>query len=139
MYASRFDGNDLFATYIACKQAREISIRESRPIMLEGMTYRGSHHSTSDDSKSYRDDNEEHKWKTYYNPTRKLRIFMEKELIWNDNLEKELLDDIQMKIDDVARIAQRTLKPHWKHVITDTYDEITPRLQKLMNELEKHL
>jgi len=139
MYANRFDGNDIFATYIACKQAREKSINEQRPIMMEGMTYRGSHHSTSDDSKSYRDDMDEHKWRTYYHPIRRLRVFMEKELIWNDKLEKELIDDVSKQTDEAARIAQRTLKPHWKYAITDTFDQMTPRLQRQMNELQEHL
>eukprot|EP01084_Bolivina_argentea_P055919 102416_1 len=139
MYVNRFDGNDIFATYLACKQAREIVIKEQRPVIMEGMTYRGSHHSTSDDSKTYRCDNEEHKWRTYYNPIRRLRVFMEKELLWTEQMEKELTNDVQSKIDDVARIGQRTIKPHWKHAIHDTFDKMTPRLQSQMDELEQHL
>ena len=139
MYANRFDGNDLFASYLACKQAREICIEEQRPIMMEGMTYRGSHHSTSDDSKTYREEQEEHKWKTYYHPIRRLRVFMEKELLWTDKQERELVEDVQNKVDEVARVGQRTLKPHWKHVMTDTYDKLPPRLQKQMDSLSEHL
>jgi len=139
MYANRFDGNDIFASYLACKQAREICIEEQRPIMMEGMTYRGSHHSTSDDSKTYREEQEEHKWKTYYHPIRRLRVFMEKELLWTDKQERELVEDVQNKVDEVARVGQRTLKPHWKHVMTDTYDKLPPRLQKQMDSLSEHL
>ena len=139
MYATRFDGNDLFASYLACKKAREVSINEQRPIMMEGMTYRGSHHSTSDDSKTYRDDQEEHKWKTYYHPIRRLRVFMEKELLWTDKQERELVEDVQNKVDEVARVGQRTMKPHWKHVVSDTYDKLTPRLEKQLDELDQHL
>ena len=139
MIANRFDGNDVFASYIACKEARNLSISEQRPIMMEGMTYRGSHHSTSDDSKTYRDDVEEEKWRTYYHPIRRLRVFMEKELIWNDKMEKDLLNECRSEVDECARIAQRTLKAHWKHCLTDTYDKMTPHLQRQMDELEAHL
>lgn len=36
----RVDGNDVFAVYNATKKAREIAIAESRPILIEAMTYR---------------------------------------------------------------------------------------------------
>ena len=139
MYANRFDGNDVFASYLACKQAREIAIGEQRPVMMEGMTYRGSSHSTSDDAKIYRDEQEEHKWKTYYHPIRRLRVFMEKELLWTDQQEQDLMDSVENKVDEVVRNAQGTSKPDWRCVMTDTYDELTPRLQKQMGELENHL
>ena len=107
--------------------------------MLEAMTYRGSHHSTSDDSKTYRQDKVEEQWKTRYNPIRRLRVFMEKELLWNDEKEKELLNDVHTMVDEVARVGQRTLKPNWRHVINDTFDKNTPHLLQQMNELEEHL
>jgi len=36
------------------KAAREIAVNESRPVLIEAMTYRIGHHSTSDDSSAYR-------------------------------------------------------------------------------------
>ena len=50
----RVDGNDVFAVYEAVTAARRLAINESRPILLEAMTYRVGHHSTSDDSSAYR-------------------------------------------------------------------------------------
>lgn len=129
MVANRFDGNDVFASYIASKKARDICIEQQRPIMMEGMTYRGAHHSTSDDSKTYRESADEHRWKTLFHPIRRLRVFME----------KELSNDAQSRVDEVARIAQHRLKPHWKHVANDTYDRMPYRLGKQMDELERHL
>ena len=40
MATLRMDGNDIFAVYNATKAARDIAIRENRPILLEAMTYR---------------------------------------------------------------------------------------------------
>ena len=34
------DGNDVFAVYNVTKAARDICIRESRPVLIEAMTYR---------------------------------------------------------------------------------------------------
>ena len=139
MYAHRFDGNDIFASYIASKKAREICIEEQRPIMMEGMTYRGAHHSTSDDSKTYREHDEEHQWRNEYNPLRRLRVFMERELLWNEKLETEMRLDAQNQVDEAARIAQHRLKPHWKDVAKDMYDVMPKRLSKQMEEMEEHL
>ena len=40
MATLRMDGNDIFAVYNATKAARDIAIRENRPILLEATTYR---------------------------------------------------------------------------------------------------
>jgi len=49
MAAIRVDGNDLFAVHSATKSAREYAVQSSHPVMIEAMTYRQGHHSTSDD------------------------------------------------------------------------------------------
>ena len=36
----RVDGNDVFAVYNATKAAREYVVRESKPVLIEAMTYR---------------------------------------------------------------------------------------------------
>merc|ERR1712183_195683 len=63
MPAIRCDGNDLFAVYNATKRARDIAVTLKRPVMLEAMTYRVGHHSTSDDSSVYRSKEEVDYWK----------------------------------------------------------------------------
>lgn len=36
----RVDGNDVLAVYNVTKAAREISVAENRPVLIEAMTYR---------------------------------------------------------------------------------------------------
>ena len=62
MVTIRVDGNDFFAVYNATKEARNIAIKESRPVLIEAMTYRLGHHSTSDDSMAYRSVDEMNSW-----------------------------------------------------------------------------
>ena len=50
----RVDGNDVFAVYNATKAARQSAVANNRPVLIEAMTYRIGHHSTSDDSSAYR-------------------------------------------------------------------------------------
>jgi 2-oxoisovalerate dehydrogenase E1 component alpha subunit len=55
MATIRVDGNDLLAVYEVTKRAREYAIENSAPVLIEYMTYRQGHHSTSDDSTQYRE------------------------------------------------------------------------------------
>ncbi len=48
--AVRVDGNDARAMYNAVREARKLAVEESRPVLIEAMSYRSGHHSTSDDS-----------------------------------------------------------------------------------------
>lgn len=43
----------MFAVYNATKAARELALK-NKPVLIESMTYRLGHHSTSDDSSFYR-------------------------------------------------------------------------------------
>lgn len=51
----RVDGNDVFAVAEAVSQARKYVLENSKPALIEAMTYRLGHHSTSDDSSIYRE------------------------------------------------------------------------------------
>jgi 2-oxoisovalerate dehydrogenase E1 component alpha subunit len=53
MHAIRVDGNDALAVFAATQEARAIALRDSRPVLIEAMTYRVGHHSTSDDWSRY--------------------------------------------------------------------------------------
>lgn len=52
--AIRVDGMDILAVCHATRQARKLILSHSLPAFMEAMTYRISHHSTSDDSSAYR-------------------------------------------------------------------------------------
>ena len=46
----RVDGGDARAVYIATAEARRMAIEQRAPVLIEAMSYRSGHHSTSDDS-----------------------------------------------------------------------------------------
>ena len=62
MPSIRVDGNDLIAIYHATKKARELILKEKRPVLIEAISYRVGDHSTSDFSQRYRDEEEMKKW-----------------------------------------------------------------------------
>lgn len=58
IHGIRVDGNDALAMYEATAEARQICVSKKKPVLLEAMTYRLGHHSTSDDSSRYRSSTE---------------------------------------------------------------------------------
>jgi len=84
MLTVRVDGNDVFAVYNAVSQARQVALNEMRPVLIEAMTYRIGHHSTSDDSTAYRSVDEVRYWDERDHPISRLRHYMVAKNWWND-------------------------------------------------------
>jgi len=53
-------------------------LQEKMPVLLEAMTYRRGHHSTSDDSSRYRKKSEMEYWEKLDNPIIRLEKFLYK-------------------------------------------------------------
>ncbi|GAA5964636.1 hypothetical protein JCM21900_005002, partial [Sporobolomyces salmonicolor] len=73
----RVDGNDPLAVYLACKEARRKAVEAKKPVLVEAMTYRVGHHSTSDDSSAYRSLDAVDSIKKLDSPLFRLRRYLE--------------------------------------------------------------
>lgn len=58
----RVDGNDTLAVLGAVREARRRAVEGKKGVLVECMTYRVGHHSTSDDSYKYRAVEEVQEW-----------------------------------------------------------------------------
>lgn len=72
----RVDGNDFLAVHEATRKAREFILRENRPVLIEAMSYRQGHHSTSDDSTRYREVSDIKHWKETCDPIDRTRNYL---------------------------------------------------------------
>lgn len=134
----RVDGNDIFAVREATKQARAMALENGgRPILIEAMSYRVSHHSTSDDSFAYRARVEVEEWKRRDNPISRLRKWMENKGIWNEDLERQTREDLRKDVLREFKAAEQDLKPAIKEMFTDVYEELTPESQAQRDELKR--
>ncbi|MBN2552467.1 MAG: thiamine pyrophosphate-dependent dehydrogenase E1 component subunit alpha [Spirochaetales bacterium] len=59
----RVDGNDLLAVYAAASEGARIAREKSRPLLIEGYTYRLGAHTTADDPKLYREESQVESWR----------------------------------------------------------------------------
>lgn len=136
----RVDGNDIWAVREATKKARAMALQgEGRPVLIEAMSYRVSHHSTSDDSFAYRARVEVEDWKRRDNPVSRLRKYMEARGVWDEEKEKDARAAIRRDVLKAFSEAEREKKPPLRAMFEDTYEELTPDLRAQMRQLAEHL
>lgn len=134
----RVDGNDVFAVHKVTKAARELAITEQRPVMIEAMSYRVGHHSTSDDSTRYRSIEEINSWEQQ-NPISRLQKYL-KHKDWFDEarwatFEKETRSEA---VSELVK-AEKQDMPHHSELFNDVYDTIPPHLLHQQQELDAHM
>ncbi|PQP91798.1 2-oxoisovalerate dehydrogenase subunit alpha 2 mitochondrial [Prunus yedoensis var. nudiflora] len=136
----RVDGNDALAVYSAVHSARDMAIREQRPILIEALTYRVGHHSTSDDSTKYRPVEEIEWWKMERDPVTRFRKWMENNSWWSDKAELEARNSARKQILHAIQEAEKVDKPPLADIFTDVYDSPPSHLceqEKLLREAIK--
>jgi 2-oxoisovalerate dehydrogenase E1 component alpha subunit len=132
----RVDGNDIFAVREVTKRARELALTDGgKPVLIEAMSYRISHHSTSDDSFAYRARVEVEDWKRRDNPITRLRKYLEKKGVWDEEKEKGARARIRKDVLKAFAEAEREKKPPLRSMFEDVYEEMTPDTKKQMEEL----
>ncbi|KAI1005242.1 2-oxoisovalerate dehydrogenase subunit alpha [Podosphaera aphanis] len=133
----RVDGNDILAMREVTARARELALQDGgRPVLIEAMSYRISHHSTSDDSYAYRARVEVEDWKRRDNPITRLRKYLEKRSVWSAELEHATRAKIRKEVLSALNEAEKTMKPPLRTMFEDVYAEITPEVREQMRTLK---
>ena len=136
----RVDGNDIFAVREVTKEARKLSLEDGgKPILIEAMSYRVSHHSTSDDSFAYRAKVEVEDWKRRDNPITRLRKWMESKGLWDEEKEREARSSIRKEVLKVFAAAEKEKKAPLRDMFTDVYEELSEESKAQMKELGRIL
>eukprot|EP00842_Homolaphlyctis_polyrhiza_P004938 jgi/Hompol1/5445/HPOL_001696-RA len=137
MATIRVDGNDVLAVYNVVKEARRLAVEENKPVLVEALTYRVGHHSTSDDSSAYRSKQEVSEWQNTGSPIKRFRRYLEDRNMWSEEEEQEFRKDMRKKLLKAFAAAEKLKKPPVEYMFTDVYDELTPALKEQMAELER--
>ncbi|CAH1793114.1 unnamed protein product [Owenia fusiformis] len=139
MASVRVDGNDTFAVYNVTKAAREVAVGHNRPVLIEAMTYRVGHHSTSDDSSAYRSTDEVRTWEERDNPINRLRHYMTNQGWWCDDTDKSYQKETRKMVLDAFHKADKRIRPNPEYMFEDVYDTMPPHLQEQFNEMKEHV
>jgi len=118
--AIRVDGGDVRAMYNAVREARQLAVASCRPVLVEAMSYRSGHHSTSDDSSRYRTTDEMSSWRAR-DPVTRFRQWVQLQDWWSDKEEQALRVMTRQQVLEAMEAAAKVLKPAVSEMFTDVY------------------
>ena len=139
-HALRVDGNDALAVREAVAAARALCVRESAPVIVEAVTYRLAHHSTSDDSTRYRPVEEIRAHaEGGRHPIARLRAYMHARGWWADDDEQRLRAAERAAVQRALERGEAKGPPSRHTLFEDVFDEMPVELRRQRDELEQHL
>ncbi len=128
------DGNDLLASYVATKEAVERARAGKGPTLIECLTYRISPHTTADDPRRYRSEEEVKEWRNR-DPLPRFQKYLETKGLWDPQWQQQLEEELKEEIDEGVREAEAELAHLDPLEIFDfVYAEKTPELQAQKEE-----
>jgi len=139
MLTIRVDGNDILAVYNAVKEAKKAILEENRPVLLEAMSYRVGHHSTSDDSSVYRSTDEVSRWEKSDSPISRFRLYLISKKLWTPEEDLAWAKDVRAKLIHTTKEIEKIPKPNIYNMFSDVYCEMPPHLLEQQEELQEHL
>jgi len=114
-------------------------LKKKKPVLIEAMTYRVGHHSTSDDASRYRTEKERSFWEESENPIMRLKKFIERKGWWSEEKDKTLQEEKRKAVLSALSNSEKELKPPLDDLFNDVYDELTPILIEQKEELKNHM
>ncbi|OWT39448.1 2-oxoisovalerate dehydrogenase E1 component, alpha subunit [Cryptococcus neoformans] len=140
----RVDGNDALAVHAAVCEARKRAVEGKKGVLVEAMTYRVGHHSTSDDSSMYRAIEEVKEWSVVDNPIHRLRSYLVSKKWWSEEEEKALLKKNKADVMKAFSRAEKLPKPKLGEMFNDVWgvapgDEVPAVIMEQRAELGRLL
>ena len=132
------DGNDVLACYSVMKEAVERARHGEGPTLIEAITYRHGAHTTADDPTRYRDPKEVEYW-MQRDPTLRLKNYLIEQGVWDEEKDKQLLEDVENYVNEQAEIAYNHPTPGPDGMFNNIYEKLTPRMLKQREELRREL
>ncbi len=127
------DGNDVFAVYKAMSEAVSRARKGDGPTLIECFTYRLADHTTSDDAKRYRSENEVVEWEKK-DPLPRFENYLLQEKIINPALIGKIKSESEAQIERAVSNAENA-KPQtpvemFDYMYKDRTDEINEQREK---------
>jgi pyruvate dehydrogenase E1 component alpha subunit len=134
----RVDGNDVVAVKHVTSTLVERARSEYVPFLVEALTYRLGPHTTVDNPKVYRSDEEVRAWRAQ-DPLLRTRAYLKERGMWGDDEERAYVERVESELN--AEI-ERVLKEHELEpevILEDVYSYPTREVLRSMEELRKQL
>lgn len=134
----RVDGNDILAVYKVTNEAVKKARKGGGATLIEAVTYRIGPHSSSDDPRLYRGENELEEWKNR-DPIQRFRRYLEWKGYWNNQKEDELEKLITNQIAEAIEEAEALGPPNPQTLFEDIYADQPWHLQEQKQYMESML
>lgn len=126
------DGNDILSVYSAVREAADNARAGRGPSLIECVTYRMGPHTTADDPKRYRTDEEVSYWRER-DPIKRLMLYLKGKGIWTEAFEKEVQDEAAAIVEKTVKDAE-AYKPDPKDMFRHMYARMPKSLDEQMAE-----
>lgn len=131
------DGNDLLAMIVATREAVEKARTGGGPTLIEAVTYRLGVHTTADDPKKYRKEEEVKLWEQR-DPLPRFENYLRQRKLLTDKGKEVIEEQIAAELDEhVRKYEQYQLDP--LEFFDHMYAEPTPDLRRQREELRCYL
>jgi TPP-dependent pyruvate/acetoin dehydrogenase alpha subunit len=138
MTGVQVDGNDVFAVYRVTNEALERARTGGGPTLIEAHTYRVSDHTTSDDARRYRSDEEVEKWRQR-DPILRLGLYLRKKGLLDDASEAEMHVKAEERVSAAVTAFEAMPAPGPEEIFRHVYGEITEPLSEQRAALMAHV
>lgn len=139
MAAVRVDGNDAFAVHAVVREAKRYSLEHNAPVLIEAMTYRQGHHSTSDDSTRYRSHAEIQSFADRMDPLQRMNHFLIRHNYITDEDIATMKDQERIAVLEAIQKAEHRPKPSMESMFEDVYKEMPGHLEEQLKQLQDHV
>ncbi len=134
------DGNDILAVYVAAQEAVKRARSGGGPTLIECVTYRMAVHTTADDPKRYRTEEEVEQWKKK-DPIARFQKYLLKKGVISKNqitdLETEVTEEIQSAVDGAEKQMKALDNPigMFDHAYAEMPAHLKEQKEALIREL----
>ncbi|MHA2274075.1 MAG: pyruvate dehydrogenase (acetyl-transferring) E1 component subunit alpha [Candidatus Hodarchaeales archaeon] len=132
----QIDGNDILAVYQAVSEAAERAKKGEGPTLIEAITYRMGHHTSSDDSTRYRTTAEVQEWEEK-DPIKRFEAYLIAKGLLTETKIASIRDNCNELINGAIKEAETSNPPDLETLFTDVYDEMPWHLREQLNELRQ--
>ncbi len=136
----RVDGNDIFAVHEATKQAAERARKGEGPTLIEGLTFRMTSHTSSDDASKYVPKELFAEWERK-DPVDRVRNYLTSHGLWSDEQEQETIAQAEKEVAAAFKKVLAQPSQPISSIFDDVYATMPPALERqreaFLSELEE--
>lgn len=133
----RVDGNDLIASYEVIKEAIEYSRNEHKPVIVEFVTWRQGPHTTSDNPRIYRTEEQEHeeeKWE----PMHRIEKYLYDQKIITPEEKDQIWADALAQVKETYEESMKRIKTDINDIFDYTYEKMPKDLAEQKEDALKY-